>query len=362
MRVVVTGGGTGGHAYPALSIAHAIRSRFPESEILYLGSKSGIESDLADSAGIPFVGLTSRKVKKLFSPDTVLTIGYMAKGLAEAGAELRQFGADIVIGTGGYVAAAVVLSQAMRGGKTIILEPDVIPGRTNALLSRLATKVCVAFEEAVDNFPHGHVVVTGMPVHSDLKNLPDKRTARAKWGLKLDPFTVLVLGGSQGARTLNECMVDSIPRMRELPVQVIHQSGSRHYDAMLKRAEGLEWDGFHAFPYIDDMASAYASADLVICRSGSSTVAEVTAVGLPSVLVPYPYAHANHQQYNAEVIVKAGAAEMILDRDLNADRIIEILTRMVGSRDCLEVMAESSRKLGKIDAADTIADLAAGLI
>lgn len=359
---MLTGGGTGGHAYPAISIGEAVRDRFPDCELLYLGSKNSLESRLANEAGIPFVGLTSRKLGKLLSPGTVLTAGALAKGFVEAWQVLRTFRPDVVIGTGGYAAAAVLLAQVIRRGRIIIHEQNTVPGRTNLWLGRFATRVCLTFEDSAKYFPADRTAVTGLPVRSGLLNLPEKERARDQ--LDLDPklFTILVLGGSQGARRLNEVIADSIPALSRLPVQVLHQVGERNYEEAENRRTSIGSERYHVRAYLDDMRTAYAAADLVIGRCGASTIAEITVLGLPAILVPYPYAYADHQRLNGEFMARSGAAVLIDESEFDAERLVDVIERLVDSPAELKRMADSSRALGRPDAAEKIAEFVENLI
>jgi UDP-N-acetylglucosamine--N-acetylmuramyl-(pentapeptide) pyrophosphoryl-undecaprenol N-acetylglucosamine transferase len=361
MRVVLTGGGTGGHAYPALSIGEAIKAKFPDCEIRYFGSRNGIEARLALESGFPFVGLTSRKLKKLISFDTILTGAAMMKGLAEAVGALSEFKPDVVIGTGGYVAATVVLAQVLRRGRTLILEPDVVPGRTNLLLSKYASVICVAFQEAVKNFPEERVRVTGMPVRSDLLSLPSRVDARRRLNLQPELFTLLVIGGSQGARRLNQVVGEAIPELRKMPMQIVHQTGARNYEEAAVSANNQGWANYHVRPYLDEMADAYAAADLALCRCGSSTIAELTAVGLPAILIPYPFAHGDHQKLNAKVLEGRGAGILIDEENLTSEVLVETIKRLVGSSEEITRMSDASKGLGRPGAAAEIADLAVQL-
>jgi len=362
MRIVLTGGGTGGHAYPAISIAEALRSEFPECELLYIGSKNSLEARLAAEAGLEFFGVTSRKLTKLVSPGAVLTAASLTGGFAEALAKLKSFKPDVVIGTGGYASAAVVMAQALRRGKTIILEQDVIPGRTNRWLSRFASRICVAFEDAAWRFPGRKVIMTGSPIRAGLLHLPEREVARSVLGLDGGKFTVLVLGGSQGARRLNEVTADAASRLSELPVQVLHQVGQRNYGEAEERRAASGWKHYHVRAYIDDMRNAYAAADLVMCRCGSSTIAEITAIGLPAILVPYPYAHADHQRLNAEFVACNGGGIVVNDGDLSADFFAGTVERLAASPEEVQRMSEASRELGKPNAAVVIARLAVEMI
>lgn len=364
MRIILTGGGTGGHVYPAISIAEALRDVCAGSEcdLLYLGSRNGPEAHLADAAGIEFCGLTSRKMGKLLSPEGILTVASFGKGFSEAFGILRKFKPDLVIGTGGYASAAVVMAGRLRGGKTLIHEQNVLPGRTNLWLSKFVSKICVTFEDSMKHFPKGKTVVTGLPIRSELLLLPDKKAARAAMGLNLDVFTILVLGGSQGAKKLNQIVGDSIAGLKGLPIQIMHQAGQKNFEEAEERCKSAGWQRYNVRPYLDDMQSAYGAADLVICRCGASTIAEITAIGLPAILVPYPYAYADHQRYNGEFVAGQGGGILICEADLNNKLLVSIIRRLVGSKGELARMAASSKKLGRPNAAHEIATIAVEMI
>lgn len=362
MKVALTGGGTGGHAYPAISIADALRSEFPECELLFVGTRNSLEARLAAAAGIPFSGVTSRKLRKLLSPGSVLTAASLAKGFVEALAVLRTFRPAIVIGTGGYASAAVLLAQALRRGKILIAEADTVPGRTNLWLSRFASKICVGFEDSTGCFPPGKTVVTGWPIRSELLHLPEKEKARAALGLERETFTILVLGGSQGARRLNETVAEGVPGLKRLPVQVLHQAGERNYEEAEQRRKSAGWERYQVRAYFDHMSHVYAAADLAVSRCGSSTVAELTAAGIPAILVPYPYSHADHQRFNAEFVARNGGGILVSEAELSADLLVGVIERLVASPAEVGKMAEASRRLGRPHAARDIAIIAAELI
>lgn len=361
MRVVLTGGGTGGHAYPAISIGEALKAADPTCELLFIGSRDGVEARLAEEAGIPFFGVTSRKLSRLFSFGTLLTIWSLGVGFREARAKLRRFKPDIVIGTGGYASGAVVLAQASRRGKSIILEPDVIPGRTNRLVGRFASRICLGFEDAEFYFPAKKVAFTGSPVRRELLTLPGRTEARAALGLDAEPFTVLVIGGSQGAKRLNQVVVEAVPLLSGMRVQILHQVGPKNYGEAEGSRKNAGWDAYHVRAYIEDMRNAYAAADVIMCRCGSSTIAEITAIGLPAILVPYPYAHADHQRLNAEYVAYNGGGVVVSDYDITARFFANTVKRLVSSPDELARMSEASKAIGKPNAAHDIARLAMDL-
>lgn len=355
---MLTGGGTGGHAYPALSIAEAIRAEHPECELLYIGSKDGPEARLAAEAEIEFVGIRSRGLSRGISIGALVSVLSLAGGLGTASSVLRRFNPEVVIGTGGHAAAAVVLAQVLRRGRALILEPDAIPGRTNLWLSRFVDRICVQIPDAIEYFPSEKTVVTGMPIRAGLADLPDKSEARIGLGLRPDAFTLLVLGGSQGARQLNLTVAGAVPMLRDRDIQILHQSGAKNIEEAEASRREIGWDGYHVRAYIDDMRSAYASANLIVSRSGASTIAEITAVGRAAIYVPYPYAHADHQRYNAEYVAKSGGGDVVAESELSPEKLAGMVKGFLERPDELNLMAKMAKSLGRPNAAADIANLA----
>ncbi len=358
----MTGGGTGGHAYPAISIAEALRAEYPDCQLLYLGSKDGPEARLAADAGIPFHGLTSRRLRKAISLEGIKTGFSLIRGLCEAFAELHKFQPDLVIGTGGYAAAAVVAAQSLRLGKTLIHEQNVVPGRTNLWLSRFASRVCVSFEDTLRYFPPEKTVLTGLPIRSNLMDLPDKTSARMDLGLDPELFTVLVLGGSQGAKRLNEIVARAIPGLCKFPVQVMHQVGRRNLPEAENARKSMNCERYHMRAYYDDMRPVYASADLVVSRSGASTIAELTMAGLPAIFIPYPHAYADHQKYNGQYVERNGGGVVVDESEFDADLFISMAEKLLSAPDLVDKMASESRKLGRPNAARDIVRIVAEMI
>ena len=272
---------------------------------------------------------------------------------------LKRFGCDVVVGTGGYTTAAVLVAQRSLGGRIVIHEQNAVPGRTNRWLARRSDKVCVSVPSSAAFFPRDKVVVTGMPVRKQFAALPDKKDARRALGLDPDAFTILVVGGSQGARMLNKLVVGMWPLVDDGVTQVLHQVGERNIEEV--RAKQIPNDSmYHIAPYLD-MPVAMAGADLVIGRSGASTIAEITAAGLPSILVPYPYAYADHQRLNAAYLAEHNAA-IVRDQDTTTCRTLAtVVTELRSSPDKLSDMASASASLGKVDAAKQVAEVALSL-
>ncbi|MGC8863766.1 MAG: undecaprenyldiphospho-muramoylpentapeptide beta-N-acetylglucosaminyltransferase [Armatimonadota bacterium] len=362
MRIVLTGGGTGGHLYPAVSVAQALWEIEPSVELLFVGSSHGPEGAVAAEAGIPFQAVPSSPLTRQISARNAVSMVRLLLGVFRARRILRKFGPNVVLGTGGYTTAAVLVAQKTLGGRIVIHEQNVVPGRTNRHLARIADRVCVSFETSAGWFPVGKVVVTGLPVRKEFSSLPDKKDARRALGLRDDLFTLLVVGGSQGARRLNELIMEAWPLMDDGSTQVLHQVGPRNVDQITScSADGAAGLRYCAEAYVN-MPVAMAAADLVIGRSGASTVAEITACGLPSILVPYPHAVADEQTANARYLADRGAALVFRERTLTPDTLAGAVIGLKASPDKLAAMSESSRSLGVPDAALRVAQVVLDVI
>lgn len=352
---MLTGGGTGGHLYPAISLARELQAA-GGPEPLFIGSRTGLEAQLVPDEGLAFRAITSRKVSRSVTPSALLSLASIAWGAVEAGLLLRRLRPLVVIGTGGYASAAVVLAAAAQGIPTLIHEQNSIPGRTNRLMARFVDRVAVTFPASMSYFPAGRSVVTGLPIRPEMTE-GDRANAVERWNLDPDRRTLLVLGGSLGARSLNGAVREALSHWSNSGLQIIHQVGSRNWDehrAALKGAPA--W--YHPVPYLHQMADAYAAADLVACRAGASTLAELWATGRPAILVPYPYAHADHQTANARAAVEAGAAVMLPDSELNGPILAAEVGATIEAPEKLARMAEASRSLGRPDASRAVLDLA----
>ncbi|MDO8587969.1 MAG: undecaprenyldiphospho-muramoylpentapeptide beta-N-acetylglucosaminyltransferase [Armatimonadota bacterium] len=361
MKVVLTGGGTGGHIYPALSIAAAMLAEDPEVDLLFIGSSHGPEGRLAKESGLRFIGLPSRPFGGAISLSNVAALWKLALAAIRALSVLRAEKPEVAIGTGGYTSAAVMLAQCLRRGPSLIHEQNVEPGRTNLLLSRFVRAVCVTFKESVGFFPARKVTVTGLPVRPEILAPRAKESARAALGLRTDLFTVFVCGGSQGARKINELVLGAVPLLASLNVQILHQTGERNYEEVKTNApSGIET--YKIAPYFDDPSDAYWAADLIVCRSGASTLAELCAVGLPAILVPYPYAYANHQAKNASVLEKRGSAIVMEESSSSAEELANQIAALARDPERLRAMASASAALARPDAATAVIRVAKSLV
>lgn len=334
-------------------MGQALRDLDPAVELLFVGSSHGPEGSIAGQSGIPFMAVPSAPLTRSISLKNMASFGKLLAGVIRARRILKDFGPDVVIGTGGYTTAAVLLAAKSIGCKFIIHEQNAVPGRTNVWLSRLASKVCVTFDGSAAYLPKDKVVMTGMPIRSEFASLKDKQTARRELGLKENLYTILVVGGSQGAKKLNELVMDMWPAIDNGNTQIIHQVGRRNYDQCASAGSDL----YKIEAYLD-MPTALAASDLVISRSGASTIAEITAAALPSILVPYPYAFADHQKRNAQCIASSGAAIMCEEGSITKDGLASIVSDLRSSPDKLKKMADASASLAKIDAAKSVAQTA----
>lgn len=367
MRVLLTGGGTGGHIYPALAIARGIQQQIPETEILFVGTAKGLEADLVPREGFPFRTVTVEGLTRRVSPQALITLLKTCRGCVEAFRILVDFKPSVVVGTGGYVCGPVVMIASLLKIPTLIHEQNAYPGITNKILARLVNQVAVTFPQSKKYFSaRANITVTGLPVRPEIGSA-ERDTAVSALGLDRDKFTVLVTGGSRGARSINKAMVHVITQAAaRQDMQIIHVTGQLGFEETITEISSAGIDLSNAGnitvkPYLYNMPEAMAASDLVVCRAGATTIAEITVRGLPAILVPYPYAADNHQEYNARALAENGAAMMILDRDLTGEALWAKIWSMAADKQALAVMADCSRKQGKPGALDQLVQLIVGL-
>lgn len=364
MRVLVTGGGTGGHIYPALAIAKGVKAQYPEAEILFVGTARGMEAEIIPREGFAYRSVTVQGLpRKRASLRSLTAVFKTTKGSLEAYKILREFKPTVVVGTGGYVCGPVVMVAAFLKIPTLIHEQNVFPGFTNRVLARIVNKTAVTFPESKGYFtPKADIVITGLPIRPEILDAR-REDGISSLSLDRDKFTVLVTGGSQGASTLNKAMVEVIDRACGLSdIQIVYTTGQAGYDETLRElaARGIDLvncGNITVKPYLYNMAEALSASDLVICRAGATTIAEITARGLPSILIPYPYAAGNHQEFNAQSLVKNGAAVMILDRDLSGENLTKTVRSLLDNRPRLAAMADRAKQLGKPEAAKRLLEI-----
>ncbi len=341
IRLLLAASGTGGHLFPGIAVAEAAR-RDAGAEVLFVGTASGMEKEIIPQLGFALRLIPGEQLRGRNWRGIVRALWAALWGLKAAWNVVREFAPDLIFSIGGYASGPTVLVGWVRRVPCVLLEPNVIPGLTNRLLGRLATKVCVGFPRTAQFFPSQKAVCTGSPVR--WRSLaPHLHTATPA-----AEFTLLIFGGSAGARRLNQIVPQAVATLGK-SLKVIHQTGKADYEEV-KAAYTRLRVGATIVPFIDNMQEVYAAADLVVCRAGAMTLAELTAFGKPSILIPYPYAVDDHQRANAEVLVQAGAARMILDAELTPERLGAVIETLTSDRQLLEAMSRAAVTLGHPDA------------
>ena len=365
MKIIVSGGGTGGHIYPALTIADTIKNLCPEAEIRFVGTNHGLEKDLVPRAGYPIDFIDVQGFRRSLGADTFRSVYKLFTGLGDARKLLDVHKPDLVIGTGGYVCGPVVFLAAMKGIPACVQEQNALPGVTNKILSHFVKKIFLGYKEA-DKYFKGKAqkVFTGNPIRKEILSHTRWEALRF-FRLDAQKKTILIAGGSLGAASINKA---AFRLEKDLSgrddVQVLHATGKNHYEAYKKQME--EAGGFapniRISPYLYDMPMALAAADLAVFRAGAIGLAELTAKGIPSILVPFPYATANHQEFNARALEAAGAAQVILDRELTGDILHERVEHLLLNDRELQQMKLAAGRAGRPEAAMEIAKQAIALI
>jgi UDP-N-acetylglucosamine--N-acetylmuramyl-(pentapeptide) pyrophosphoryl-undecaprenol N-acetylglucosamine transferase len=357
LKIVVSGGGTGGHIFPALAIAERVLREDPETEVLYIGSDRGMETTIVPMRHIRFEPIRISGFRRSLSLDNIRTVWRFVRGVSRCKRLLKRFAPDVVIGTGGYVCGPVLYAAARLGIPTLIHEQNVVPGLTNVFLSRFASSVAVSFRASMDRFPHAsRVIYTGNPRASEVaKANPAK--GRELLGIPDGRPIVVIVGGSGGARAINEALVELAAFIDRMPeVHFVFITGRPYYERTRDRITSQRSlpDNLKVLPFADHMPEVLAASSLVVTRSGASIIAELTALGLPSIQIPSPNVTNNHQEANARWLCDEGAADMLLEHELTGERLFESIRRIMSDPIRRESMAVSSRKLGKPEASDLI--------
>jgi UDP-N-acetylglucosamine--N-acetylmuramyl-(pentapeptide) pyrophosphoryl-undecaprenol N-acetylglucosamine transferase len=362
MRIVVSGGGTGGHIYPALALIREIQKTDKNAEFLYIGTEKGLESNIVPRESIAFRSIHITGFRRKLSFENVKTVYRFLKGVRDSKRILKEFKADIVIGTGGYVCGPVVYAAAKLGIPTIIHEQNSIPGLTNKFLSRYVDRIGICFEEAESYFPKEKVVLTGNPRASEVVG-QDGIKGRLSAGLKINQPAVLIFGGSRGAKPLNEAVLKSLTELGSKPYQVLYITGEVHYEEVRKEVELIgNPENVNIKPFIHNMPEVLAGIDLTVARAGATTLAELTSLGIPSILIPSPYVTDNHQEKNALALSSHGAAELLLEKELTGPKLIEQIDSILMDQEKLSQMKKAAKKLGMPDAAARLYSLMKELV
>ncbi len=362
MKVIIAGGGTGGHLFPGIALAESLTEKYPEAQIIFVGTPKGLEAKVIPKTGYQlnfisvrgFVGKSlNEKVKSLMS---------LLKSMFESKNIVDSFSPDIVFGVGGYASFPIVLTASLKKIPTIILEQNTVPGLANKLLSKFASAVAITYPETMEYFQREKTYLTGTPIRMRILE-GDKQKAKKLFNIEEGRITILILGGSLGARKINKAMTEGLSYLLPLKnkIQIIHQTGESDYNWVANEYKNLTFRAT-VLPFIYDMVEAYSVADLVISRAGASTVAELTSIGKASILIPYPYAAYNHQEMNARRLLSRGACELILDRELNGEVLAKRINKILTNPEIMKEMEMASLAFGKPHAGEKIIEIAESLL
>ncbi|MEN8243801.1 MAG: undecaprenyldiphospho-muramoylpentapeptide beta-N-acetylglucosaminyltransferase [Thermodesulfobacteriota bacterium] len=357
IRVVIAGGGTGGHLFPGIAIAEEVLSRNDQSDVLFIGTGNTFEQSVLGQKGFKLAAIAIQGLKNRGIVNQVKALMMLPASLVASGSILKAFGPDLVLGVGGYSAGPVVAAAWLKGIKTALQEQNILPGITNRWLSRITDRLYLSFTGTRGMEHAGRALVTGNPVRQEfLTVMPSRQQASEAAPKATAPFTVLIAGGSQGAHAINQAMQSAMEHLSESGrFHFIHQTGADD-EEMMKASYANSNAGNTVKAFFKDMARQYQTADLVVCRAGATTVAEVTALGKPVIFIPFPYAADDHQRLNAESLVREGASEMILEQELNGKMLAQRIEYYAGAPEELARMGARAARLGRPHAARAIVD------
>jgi UDP-N-acetylglucosamine--N-acetylmuramyl-(pentapeptide) pyrophosphoryl-undecaprenol N-acetylglucosamine transferase len=354
MKFIISGGGTGGHIFPAVAIANEIRRREPAAEILFVGASGRMEMTRVPEAGYEIVGLDITGLQRRLTPQNLMFPVRVFRSVRKAGKLIEQFRPDAVVGVGGYASAPVLLAATSRNIPSLIQEQNSYAGLVNKLLARRVDKICVAYDGMEKFFPADKLVLTGNPVRAEITS-GSRAEAQQLFNLESGKKTLLVIGGSLGARTLNLATAAALPRLREAGVQLLWQTGKLYYPEAQQQAAPYAADHLHALEFIKRMDLAYAAADVVISRAGALSVSELSLTGKAAVLVPSPNVAEDHQTKNALSLVSKGAAVLITDEHA-AERLYDETLRLLADPARQQQLGQRVHELGRPDATKAIVD------
>lgn len=360
MRVLIAAGGTGGHIYPGIAVAKEILRRDPDSEVRFVGTAKGLENKLVPPAGFELSIIDSAGLKNVGPVARARGLLVLPKSFLAARTLITAFRPDVVIGAGGYVSGPVLLTAALLKLPTVVMESNALPGWTNRVLARFVDKAAVSFDAALPFF-RGKAVVTGNPVRREFFEIPERDFDAGGGG----QLSLLVFGGSQGAHAINEAMIAALPALSDLKnvLRIMHQTGEADFETAEASYIAAGWTGRATVTkYIDNMVAAFGAVDLVVCRAGATTTAELIAAGKASIMIPFPFAADDHQRKNAEALQYAGAARMILQQDLSGDALAQEITALIREPDRITAMQQAARKLARGDAAAAVVDMVEELV
>lgn len=348
MKVLIAAGGTGGHIYPGIAVAKEILRRDPESEVLFVGTARGLETKIVPANGFQLSLINSAGLKNVGFAGKLKGLMILPKSFLEARTIIREFKPDVVVGAGGYVSGPVLLMASLMRVPTLVMDSNALPGFTNRRLAPFVTKAALTFDEALPFFGKKGIV-TGNPVRKEFFEIaPKERTEK---------FNILIFGGSQGARAINNAMTDALDKLPKEKIEVTHQTGEADFEKIKEIYARADWETADVRPYISDMMTEFSKADLVICRAGATTCAELAAAGKAGLMIPLPTAADDHQRKNAEALEKAGAARMLLQRDLNGESLANEILSLINSPEKISAMETAAKGLARKDAAEATVNI-----
>lgn len=362
MRVIIAGGGTGGHLFPGLAIAEEFKSRDKKTEVIFVGTEYGIEAKVVPREGYPIKFLRAEGIVGVSALKKIKAMVKIFFSIVDSYRIIKAVRPDIVIGVGGYASGVIMLITSLMSMPTMILEQNSIPGLTNRILGRFVRVICMTYQESISFFPKAKTFLTGNPVRMHVLK-GNSESGYKLFSLEKNLFTVFVFGGSLGASSINMAVVDALNHLYDLrdKIQFLHQTGARDYERVREIYRELGFKGTIT-PFIYQMGEAYAVADIVISRAGATTLTELTAVGKPAILIPYPYAAGHHQELNARKLLEMGAARMILNSELRGETLANQLRELYMNETIRAEMQKNSRALGRPEAAAKVVDIAMSLI
>lgn len=355
-KVIISGGGTGGHIFPAISIANALKALHPDMEILFVGALGRMEMEKVPAAGYKIIGLPIMGFQRKLTLANIKVVFKLMYSLIKARSIIADFKPDVAVGVGGYASGPLLKIASQKGIPTVIQEQNSYAGVTNKLLAKKAAKICVAYEGMERFFPKEKIIMTGNPVRQDLENIAGKRGEAASFfGLDSSKKTILVLGGSLGARTLNESLAEKLDVLKKENIQVIWQTGPRYFEEMKQKTDASGATNIKTMAFISHMDLAFAAADLVVSRAGAGTISELCLVGKASVLVPSPNVAEDHQTQNALALAKRDAAIMVKDAEAR-EKLVSIMLSTINKPDELDRLSKNIMNLAEKDSAKRIAE------
>ena len=354
-RVIISGGGTGGHIFPAISIANALKERMPDCKILFVGAEGRMEMEKVPAAGYDIVGLPVAGFQRKISLQVFSFFGKLAKSMWKARKVVKSFKPDAAVGVGGYASGPVLRVAASRGVPTLLQEQNSFAGVTNKILAQNAARICVAYDGMERFFEESKIVLTGNPVRQDLLKPVDKNEAYAYFGLKPEFKTLLIVGGSLGARSINNAIANGLNLLAESGIQVICQTGKLYFDEMHSKAAPFGDDHIKTMAFVSRMDYAYAIADLVVSRAGAGTISELCLLAKASLLVPSPNVAEDHQTKNAKALVDKKAAQMMRDTEAFENLVPEAL-HLIASDDACAALSANALAMAQHNSAERIVD------